>query len=712
MRHLWELMMRSAWKFCLSLAVLGLGAVESWAQAPRVLPVGTKPADARLKPQRTLNDKFHPWVPPASKEAWEAEATRIRQQLLVSLGMWPMWEKTELQPVVTGTLDRGDYTVDKVYFASRSGHYVSGVVYRPKNAKGQIPAVLCPHGHWAEGRFYDAGEKGAADQLATGAEDFLSGARSPLQARFVQLARMGCLVFHYDMVGNADSQVIEHRTQFNDVAASLRLQNKMGLQTWNSIRAVDYVLSLPEVDPARIGVTGASGGGTQTFMLCALDPRPAAAFPAVMVGTAMQGGCQCENADYLRVGINNVAIAGLMAPRPLGMVGADDWTIDIETRGLPELKQVYGYYGVSDHVAAKTYSQFPHNYNQWSRELMYRWFAKHLKLAPDAPVNQLDFWPLTREQLTVYTEKHPVPADALKADALRQKMAEESDAAWAALLPKTKADLAKYKESIRPVLGVLLDRGLPVEEEVITDDVDTKDVNDLKVLTARIGRKSEGTQLPIVSVYHEDRFDGRVAIWIDGAGKSALFEASGQPTPAVRQLAMAGFAVTSVDQFLTGEFLNEGESPVYKVEEGFPAYTYCYNRPLLAHRVRDVLTLIRTSTLHPDVKSVHLVGTGDGGLIALLARSTFDGAVGKCLVDLNGFAFSSVSAVSDPRLLPGAVKYGGVGGLTITAAEGETAIYGATDANKSELGVWTSLQPAALHAEVLTPDMVAEQLLK
>ncbi len=84
------------------------------------------------------------------------------------------------------------------------------------------------------------------------------------------------------------------------MAAELWSQNKMGLQTWNSIRALDFIESLPDVDPRRIGVTGASGGGTQTFMLCGLDPRPAVAFPAVMVGTAMQGGCQCENASYLR----------------------------------------------------------------------------------------------------------------------------------------------------------------------------------------------------------------------------------------------------------------------------------------------------------------------------------------------------------------------------------------------------------------------------
>src|SRR5207248_1490714 len=104
-----------------------------------------------------------------------------------------------------------------------------------------------------------------------------------------------------------------------DAEAELHLQSFMGLQTWNSIRALDFLQSLPEVDARRIGVTGASGGGTQTFMLCAVDDRPAVAFPAVMVSTAMQGGCICENCSYLRQDAGSIDLAGLFAPKPLAM---------------------------------------------------------------------------------------------------------------------------------------------------------------------------------------------------------------------------------------------------------------------------------------------------------------------------------------------------------------------------------------------------------
>ena len=183
----------------------------------------------------------------------------------------------------------------------------------------------------------------------------------------------------------------------------------MGLQTYNSIRALDWLAGRDDVDPRRIGVTGASGGGTQTFILAAIDPRPAAAFPAVMVSTAMQGGCTCENASYLRVGTGNVEIAALIAPRPLGMTAADDWTKEIATKGLPELKAHYRMLGVEDRVMAKPLLQFPHNYNYASRAVMYQFFNKHLKLGLPEPIVEGDFKPLSVAEMSVWDAAHPRP---------------------------------------------------------------------------------------------------------------------------------------------------------------------------------------------------------------------------------------------------------------------------------------------------------------
>jgi len=153
--------------------------------------------------------------------------------------------------------------------------------------------------------------------------------------------------------------------------AEQRGQTPFGLQTWNSIRAVDFVCSLDDVDKSRIAVTGASGGGTQSMILGAVDDRVDAVFPAVMVSTAMQGGCTCENAAYLRIGQGNVDIAAAIAPRPLGLTAADDWTKELETKGHPDLVSLYRLLGHPGRYEAHFHVEFKHNYNAVNRQHMY-----------------------------------------------------------------------------------------------------------------------------------------------------------------------------------------------------------------------------------------------------------------------------------------------------------------------------------------------------
>ncbi len=414
------------------------------------------PQDTRLTKVRTLDDLDFDMKVPASKEEWEKRRKELREQVLVSQGLWPMPEKTPLNAVVHGKIDRDDYTIEKVFFASYPGHYVSGNLYVPKGKTGKLPAVLCPHGHWPNGRFCEIDEKAAKKLVEGGGEKTLEGARYHLQTRCAMLARMGCVVFDYDKVGVADSKAIDHREGFKDAQADLRLQNFMGLQTWNSIRALDFVLGLPNVDPERIGITGASGGGTQTFMLCAVDDRIAAAFPAVMVSTQMQGGCACENAPYLRQDAGNIDIAAIFAPKPLGMTGAHDWTINIEKKGLPELKQVYKLYDAEDRVMAKCFPQFEHNYNQVSRELMYNWFNKYLKLGLKEPIEEKPFTPVPPKDLSVYDTEHPRPKDEVNAEKLRQYLTEASDKQMAALAPKDAKSLDEYRRVLGTALGVMV----------------------------------------------------------------------------------------------------------------------------------------------------------------------------------------------------------------------------------------------------------------
>ncbi|MFQ5730888.1 MAG: alpha/beta hydrolase family protein [Planctomycetaceae bacterium] len=706
-------------------AACGLADDQKPAKDPsRVLPAGKLPKDARLGTPRTLNDKYHPWTPPKTKAEWLKERRRIRERVLVSQGLWPMPPKTPLKPVVHGKIDRGDYTIEKVYFQSHPGHYVTGNLYRPKPKRlaatrrgARSPGILCPHGHWRNGRFYDAGEKKAKQQIAKGAETHLAGARFPVQARMVQLARMGCVVFHYDMVGYADSQQFGHRQGFTDVKAGLRLQNFMGLQTWNSIRALDFLISLKDVDPKRIGVTGSSGGGTQTFMLCAVDDRPAVAFPAVMVSTGMQGGCVCENAEYLRIGINNIALAALFAPKPLAMSGAHDWTIAIETKGYPELRQVYGFYGKKDNVYAKAFPQFQHNYNQVAREMMYEWFNRHLQLGHKSPIHERDFKPVPPKELSVYDDDHPRP----KTDTgeLRAYLTKVSQQQYRALLPKTKADVKRYREVVGTAARVMFG---DVPDWKQTAMQPTKPMPVLFetsfLFNGLIYRKGIRELVPILLVGPKNpkdtsKMDG--VFWFDTAGKKHLLSKQGKPKKAVAKITDEGAAVVSADVFGTGEFLSDGKPFKHSVNSGYAGYTHGYNRPLLANRVRDMLTLHGRSV--GGTKRYVLVGSGDAGPWAVLAAARMTRKPDKIIIDLNGFSFSKIKKTSDPNFLPGALKYGGIGGLAALAAPTELVIYGTKGVPEKELAPLKAVYKAAggkltLHAGRLTDELVVKEVLK
>ncbi len=157
----------------------------------------------------------------------------------------------------------------------------------------------------------------------------------------------------------------------------------MGLQTWNSIRALDFLASLPDADTRRLACTGESGGGTQTFMLGSVEDRLAAQAPVVMVSHTMQGGCQCENAPGLRVEYSNMEIAAAAATRPQILVAATgDWTKDTPTVEGPSIARIYELFNARDRFHYVRFD-FGHNYNQTSREAVYAWFGKWLLHNPD-----------------------------------------------------------------------------------------------------------------------------------------------------------------------------------------------------------------------------------------------------------------------------------------------------------------------------------------
>lgn len=704
------------------------------AQDTRVYQAGQLPDDVRLQPRKDLNGYF-PFEVPEGKAAWEARADELRRQVLVATGLWPMPQKTPLNAVTHGKFGRPGFTVEKVYFESVPNHFVTGLLFRPDDGKQNVrrPAVLCPHGHG--GRLQDYGEKQIRQLIVDGAERFESSGRFPKLARCAQLARMGCVVFIFDMLGYADSQQISYqlahrfakqRPEFEgkeswglfSAQAEMRLQSIMGIQTWNSIRCLDFLESLPDVDSSRMAVTGGSGGGTQTILLCAIDPRPIAAFPNGMVSTSMQGGCTCENCSLLRVGSGNVELAALFAPKPQAMTAANDWTKEMMTKGYPELQQLYAMLGAKGNVYCRPLLHFPHNYNYVSRATMYSWFNRHMKLGLEEPIVEEDFEFLTAEENRVWNDEHPQPEGGDDYErSLTKYLAETSDKQIAELTPYDADSLQKYREVIGGAFKTIIGRDLPDYDNIKRTKVDKQKRNGFLYFEDIIHLDSNGEELPVISLYPTAvKWNGDVVIWIDRAGKQGLFAESGEPRNEVVRLLDGGASLVSADLFAQGEFLGSGEpltqQPVVTNPREAAAYTYCYNDTLFVQRVHDVLTLISwVGDDEHEPKRLNLIGTSGAGPLAAAARIVAGGRIDKLAVDTQGFRFEDLTSYRHPDFLVGSVKYGDLPALLALSAphplwiggeKGRTpevvkAAYAASDATKS---VQSSDQQNAVDAAV------------
>ncbi|MGL4461456.1 MAG: hypothetical protein ACRC1K_04830, partial [Planctomycetia bacterium] len=449
------------------------------------------------------------------------------------------------------------------------------------------------------------------------------------------------------------------------------------LQTWNSIRALDFLESLPDVDPARIGVTGSSGGGTQTFLLTTVDSRPAAAAPIVMVSTGMQGGCTCENCPLLRIDSTNIEFAAAYAPKPNAIIGANDWTLHFETRGLPELKTLYTMLGAPANVFGKVYPKFDHNYNQVTREDVYAFFNQHLA-AGAASTKEKAIDPVPPKELSVWNAEHPMPKDALSAAELRKKWTAADQALMAKLTPTDAKSAGKYKRVVSTALkAMVVDKfPLPTELELFDKGKLSGNVGEVAYTVDRlvIGRKpvpglGRSEAIP-AAVYLPAGWNGAMVVISDLDGHAALIDAkTGEPAALLTSLLAKKVGVFAVDVYLTGEFHPaDGVTPAPAENPRNIVYNLCYNRATLANRVRDLLTAAGVAKFSYNAKTVDLAGFGPAGVWTMLAKVAAGPMVRKTAADFAGFSFTTVTSPGDPMLLPCALKYGDLVGLAAAAA--------------------------------------------
>jgi hypothetical protein len=286
---------------------------------------------------------------------WKTHADSIRTQIRKGLELETLPKKTPLNARFRNKKTMDGYTVEAVAFESLPGFYVTGNLYKPTgtHANRSLAAIANPHGHGNPDTDYPR-------------------IREDMQYRCAAFAKMGAIVFAFDMVGYGESRQLGHK-----------YQHTLILQTWNALRVIDFLLSFPETDPGRIAFTGASGGGTQTFLATALDDRIAVSAPVVMVSAHFFGGCVCESGLQIhRTGntvFSNAEIACLAAPRPMILVSdGADWTKNNPVVEFPFATKIYGLYGSPDLIENVHLAGEQHDYGINKRLAVYRFLGKHL----------------------------------------------------------------------------------------------------------------------------------------------------------------------------------------------------------------------------------------------------------------------------------------------------------------------------------------------
>jgi Prolyl oligopeptidase family len=396
-----------------------------------------KLSDACLSDIRTLDD-------------WNARREPCRQQLLEMLGLSPFPPRTDLKPIVTGTIEQDLFVVENLHFQSLPGLYVSGNLYVPRRIPKPVPAILYVCGH--------------GPVIRNGVS---YGNKAAYQHHGAWFARNGyaCLVIDTLQLGEIEG--IHHGIYREGMWWwNSRGYTPAGVEAWNSIRALDYLQSRPEVDPNRLGVTGRSGGGAYSWWLAAVDDRIKAAAPIAgitdlqnhVVDGTVEGHCDCMFVvntyrwDY-------PLVAALVAPRPL-LIGNSDKDSIFPLNGVvrlhAKLRNVYDLYKAPDKLGLLI-TEGPHRDTQDLQLPVLRWFNRHLK-GEDPVIETAAVKIFEPEQLKVF--------DRLPADSLNPKIQDSFvPRAEAPAVPQSIEQWAKHRDSWLTGLKQRCFRGWPDESE-------------------------------------------------------------------------------------------------------------------------------------------------------------------------------------------------------------------------------------------------------
>lgn len=600
---------------------------------------------------------------------WQDRVKEIRAQVQTSCGLWPAADRTPLNPQIFDRVEHADYSTEKVVLETSPGVFLGGNLYRPlRQTTARYPGILSPHGHWSEGRLVDND---------TGS----------VPARCIQFARMGMVAFAYDMVGYNDTAQFSPRNPdgslkfpayydghvrfAQDPTNQLWGISLMGLQTWNSMRALDFLASLPDVDPTRLACTGASGGGTQTFMLGSIDDRLAAQAPVNMVSHIMQGGCWCENAPGLRVRFSNMEIDAAAAPRPQLLVSATgDWTKDTLKVEGPSIADIYRLYGPGDQLIYKQFD-FPHNYNKTSREAVYAFMAEYLlNRAREDSLPELDYKLDDPKALRIWSDRQ-IPKGSKSAEEYKDYLIDQTREHLARLWPQKRSDLKSFKTEIAPFYRAVFELNPDPQEFDVKLGMASELADGARVANFEITAAGATHSIPVRVVVPRRHKTKTAVLLANPVGMSTSFDTLGNPAGLARELLAAGHTVVAFDGFLTGSRADNAEKAKRNPTNDF--FT-TYNRTDLQEHVGDLVTLCAFARSHLPEDKIVLSGTEQAGLWALLAAPAADAVI----ADANEFDADNDQLWIQPSwLTPSIRRIGTFVGPALMAAPNPVLIHNA-----------------------------------
>jgi hypothetical protein len=488
---------------------------------------------------------------------------------LKALALSPLPDRLPLEVRTGGRLERNGYTLECVYWQTWPKVWSSGWLYRPEGLSGKAPAILNPHGHWD------------------------NGARHPVvQSRCIALAKLGYVALAVDSIHHYDYPVGV---------------SPLTVMTYNNLRTLDLLQSLPEVDRERIGATGASGGAQQLMSLLAVDDRVRCAVLAVMVTyfkrimSAEEHHCPCNHVPGMMRVSDELELCGVAAPRPLLFLTVEgDWTSPFPEHELRELRALYRLWQQPDRLAHRQFAG-PHDYSRPMREAAYLWFERELR--GNRVVNAVSEPELTVEPPESLLQLASPPEEDRGLAGIRQWYAKRFVAQPPQL--ESRKERKNYQERVRGELLELL--GGPVTP-VTLETIRHEDAGDVQRVSFRSEREVRlpALWLPAGLYASTDRRGASpVAITLHPEGKDRALRG-----PMTTALQAAGYSIRAPDLRFCGELQREW---LYNC--------LLWGRPEAGMAAHDLSTCVDWIWEQEGVEARRLVviAEGDLGITALLA---------------------------------------------------------------------------------------------